>query len=427
MKKITIIFGLVMMNFSYAQFKINVEAPTNFSPKEVYLYTINGSKDVLNSKEIRKGNTWNITITKPYKGMLKLYFPENNASLNLISENKDVQLKFESANDKITNVEYIDEANFTMSQIQDKQQKKELILPALYQIKEYYKKKSDFGSALENEIGRLSNSTENTTKFPFITYYNSNYSKYLEKSAGKPAVTHQDIIKFFVNSNDLLESSSLMRPMLLSYLNLGPSTNVMADVDMLVKAVNTETPRGQTVLSELIEIFDTYGMNDLKNKYLTDAQNLKCTINDHLSKTIAVNTRTQIGAVFPDNKFINATNTNAKSIYEVKADRKIIVFWASTCSHCETDLPKLIEKYTAIKAIKGEVIAFSLDNDRQAYRSKIAMLPWINDSELRGWNSSYSETYNIHATPTYFILDGENKIIAKPEKAADVISYLKLN
>ena len=55
------------------------------------------------------------------------------------------------------------------------------------------------------------------------------------------------------------------------------------------------------------------------------------------------------------------------------------------------------------------------------------MLPWINDSELKGWNSTFSETYNIHATPSYFILDSDNKIIAKPDHAVDVISYLKLN
>ncbi len=55
------------------------------------------------------------------------------------------------------------------------------------------------------------------------------------------------------------------------------------------------------------------------------------------------------------------------------------------------------------------------------------MLPWINDSELRGWNSTAAEQYNVRATPTYFVLDSNNKIIAKPNRAADVISFLKLN
>ena len=427
MKKITLILSLLLINTYEAQFKISIDAPESFAAKEVYLYTLNGSKDVLNSKEMKKGNSWQISVNKPYTGMMKLYFPENNASINFIAENKDVKLKFDTDKDKIVNIDYLDESNKIMNQIQDVQQKKEYILPALYQIKEYYKNKSVFGTALENEIFRLSDQKIDISKFPFVNFYNTNYSKFLEKSASKKTTTHKEIIDFLTNSNDMLESSSLMRPVLIAYLNAGSTANVGEDVDKLLEAVNVETPRGQTVLSELIEIFDTYSMQDLKDKYLTEAKNLKCTINERLSKTIATNMNTEIGAVFPNYVFGKATNTKAKSIYDVKADKKVIVFWASTCSHCETDLPKIIEKYNAIKGQKSEVIAFSLDSDKTAYENKVKMLPWINDSELKGWNSSFTETYNIQATPTYFILDSTNKIIAKPNHAADVISYLKLN
>ena len=427
MKKIALFATVLLVNSYNAQFKIKVDAPASFTPKEVYLYTLSGSKDVLNSKEIKKGNSWQFNVTQPYTGMLKLYFPEVNASINFISENKDVQLKFDTENNKIVNIDYLDEANFTMNQIQDVQQKKEVILPALYQIKEYYKGTTGFGGALDTEILRLSKPAGDISKFPFIKFYNANYSKFLEKSADKPAVTHKEIIDFLNKSTDMLETSSLLRPVLVSYLNVGPSTSLSADVDQLLKAVNVETPRGQTVLSELIEIFDTYGMQDLKDKYLTEAKSLKCTINDRLTKTIATNTNTEIGAVFPNYVFNKATNTSAKSIYDVKADKKVIIFWASTCSHCETDLPKIIEKYNAIKGMKGEVIAFSLDSDKAAYDNKVKMLPWINDTELKGWYSSFSDTYNVRATPTYFILDSNNKIIAKPDHATDVISYLKLN
>lgn len=427
MKRITIALAILLANSYNAQFKVNVEVPASFTPKEVYLYTLNGSKDMLSTKEVKKGNTWQITVAKPYTGMMKLYFPEFNASINFISENKEVKLKLDSENNKITNIDYLDEANFAMNQKQDIQQKKEYILPALYQIKEYYKNKSSFGTALSDEILRLSNPIASSAKFPFVEFYNANYSKFVEKSAVNKAASHQEIIEFFTKANDMLESSSLMRPILVNYLNIGPSTNLTTDLDKLLKAVNTETPRGQTVLSELIDIFDTYDMKDLKNKYLTEAKNLKCTINDRLATTIATNSNTEIGATFPNNVFKNATNTNAKSIYDVKADKKIIIFWSSTCSHCEAELPKIIEKYAAIKAMKAEVIALSLDSEKAAYESKIKILPWINDSELKGWYSSYGETYNVHATPTYFILDSTNKIIAKPDHAADVISYLKLN
>ncbi|MDQ1098777.1 TlpA family protein disulfide reductase [Chryseobacterium camelliae] len=133
-----------------------------------------------------------------------------------------------------------------------------------------------------------------------------------------------------------------------------------------------------------------------------------------------------MGAVFPDYKFQSPVNTTAKSLYGVKADKKIIVFWSSTCSHCENELPKLLEKYNELKAKNIQVVGFSLDVDRDSYTNKIKAFPWINDSELKGWNSSFADTYNIHATPTYFILDANNKIISKPEHVGDVLDYFKL-
>ncbi|MBV2165817.1 MAG: TlpA family protein disulfide reductase, partial [Kaistella sp.] len=144
MKKIVAISALLLVNSLSAQFKINIDVPAGFNPKEVYLYSLNGSKDILTTKEMRKGNGWQIAVTKPYSGMMKLYFPEGNMSVNFISENKDVKLKLDAANGKIINIDYLDESNFLMNNIQDVQQKKEYILPALVQIKDYYKADTQF-------------------------------------------------------------------------------------------------------------------------------------------------------------------------------------------------------------------------------------------------------------------------------------------
>lgn len=429
MKKIIMLFALGSFFAVHAQFKIYLDSSPEFSSKEAYVYTLDGSKDILNSKEIRKGNSWTFSISKPYSGMMKIIFPETNTVINFISENKDVKIKFITNSNTIKNVDFIDEANALMNNLQDMEQKKEFILPALYQIKEYYQEISDFGNAMDKEISRLSQPKPDATKFPFINYYTTNYSRFVIKDATQPAVTEKEIQDFLVKSNEYLETSSLLRPILVTYLNTaaaGSKTVVPASVDQLLSAVNTETPRGQTILSELIDIFDTYGMEDLKKQYLTEAKNLKCTINDRLASTIAINSNTEIGAKFPNNKFINASNTKAKSIYDVKADKKIVIFWSSTCSHCEKELPEILEKYSKLKSQNVEVIGLSLDSDKDSYSNKIKSLPWINDTELKGWYSSYAETYNVHATPTYYILDSDNKIIAKPDHAKDVITYFKL-
>lgn len=429
MKKIYILSAVLAAFSLQAQFTVTVQAPAEFKDQDAILYTLNGSKDIIVTKEQSKNNTWTFKYPNHYMGMMKVYFPASNNAVSFISENKNVSVKLEVQNNKIKDVAYLDEANDLMSRQQEGSQKKELILPALAQIKEYYKDNTEFGKALKTEIERLSgtSNTIDAAKHPFISYYNTNYSKFLSNSTD-PAkkVTPDDIVNFLDKSNDMLESSSLLRPVLVSYLNSGGNTNVAGSVDTLLDRLKVETPRGQTVLSELIDIFDAYDMEEFKTKYLTLAKNLKCTINDRLATTLKSNANVEMGATFPNVKFQSAANTSAKSLYDVKADKKVIIFWSSTCSHCESELPKLLEKYNDLKSKNVQIIGLSLDTDKASYTQKIAAFPWINDSELRGWNSSYVDTYNVHATPTYFILDANNKIINKPDHVGDVLEYFKL-
>lgn len=429
MKKIYILSAVLAAFSLQAQFTVTVQAPAEFKDQDAILYTLNGSKDIIVTKEQSKNNTWTFKYPGHYMGMMKVYFPTSNNAVSFISENKNVSVKLDVQNNKIKDVTYLDEANDLMSKQQEGSQKKELILPALAQIKEYYKDNTEFGKALKTEISRLSGTgnSVDAAQHPFVSYYNTNYSKFLSNSTD-PAkkVTQDDIVNFLDKSNDMLESSSLLRPILVSYLNSGGNTNVAGSVDTLLDRLKVETPRGQTVLSELIDIFDAYDMEEFKTKYLTLAKNLKCTITDRLATTLKSNANVEMGAAFPNVKFQSATNTSAKSLYDVKADKKVVVFWSSTCSHCETELPQILAKYSDLKAKNIQVIGLSLDTDKTSYTQKIAAFPWINDSELRGWNSSYVDTYNVHATPTYFILDANNKIINKPDHVGDVLEYFKL-
>ncbi|GAA5094351.1 hypothetical protein GCM10023210_25920 [Chryseobacterium ginsengisoli] len=427
MKKIFTVSALLAAFSLQAQFTVTIQAPADFKDQDAILYTLNGSKDIIFTKEQSKNNIWTFKYPKNYMGMMKVYFPNTNNTFNFISENKNVSVKLESQGNKVKDIVYLDEANDIMSKFQEGSQKKELILPALSQIKEYYKDNTEFGKALKTEINRLSGNSDgiDQTQHPFIYYYNTNYSKFLSNDASKK-VSQDEIINFIDKSGDMLETSSLLRPILVNYLNSGGNTNVAGSVDKLLDRLKVETPRGQTVLSELIDIFDVYEMQEFKDKYLNLAKNLKCTITDRLASTLKSNANVEIGAAFPNYKFQSPVNTTAKSLYDVKADKKVVIFWSSTCSHCEEELPKLLAKYNDLKAKNIQVVGLSMDVDKDSWSKKIAAFPWVNDSELRGWNSSYVDLYNVHATPTYFILDANNKIISKPEHVGDVLEYFKL-
>lgn len=424
MKKLTYIL-LLLQVFTYGQFSVKIQSPQDFSSQEAYLYTLNGSKDVLLDKAIKKNNVWFFDVKNSYTGMMKVYFPDVNSSLSFITQNSNVDLKFSAKNNKVGVIDYLDNANKLFYELQDQQKKKEQLLSALYQIQTFYKNDSDFGKSLKNEIDYLNSEIVfNPDENRFIKYYNDNYSKFLSESAGKTAPNNDEIINFLNTTNNYLETSSLLKSILISFLGNTTKANLSTDVDKLIKTVNLETPRGQTILSELIEIFDVYSISDLKKKYLDEAKSLKCTINDRLTSTIKSNNNTEIGALIPNNKFIKPVNTTAKSLYDVKADKKILLFWASTCSHCEKEIPEMLSKYNLLKSKNIEIVGLSLDTDNKSYTEKVKLLPWINDTELKGWYSSYVDTYNIHATPTFYILDNKNKIIANPTNFAETLEFL---
>ncbi|MGV4414525.1 peroxiredoxin family protein [Chryseobacterium sp. T1] len=427
MKKIILSLAIVSFGIVKSQFTVSVELPTNYKATEAYLYSYDGSKDVLAAKGSIKSNV-EFKVPKSYKGMLRVALYPGNNSINIISENKNIEIiAGKSDNNSLREISYRDEANKLLESEQAVQRKRTSIYPALLQIKEYYKSNDEFYTALNKEITLLSSSSDKiqNNDYPTVKFYLDMMGKYVSNPNIK-SVSNDDFINLFVKTDNKLETSSLMKPILISFLNTSNRENPSIDIDKLLDAVDLESPRGQTILSELIEIFDTYDMKDLKEKYLAKAKGLKCTINDRLAGTIKTNDNVALGAVFPNNVFQNSINTKAKSIYDVKANHKVVIFWSSTCSHCVTELPKILEKYSTLKSKNIEVIALSVDQDINSFKDMASKYPWISASEGKGWSSSYTDTYNVHATPTFFILDANNKIINKPDHVQDVLTYFNV-
>lgn len=99
---------------------------------------------------------------------------------------------------------------------------------------------------------------------------------------------------------------------------------------------------------------------------------------------------------------------------KIDAEKTVIVFWASWCSHCDAIMPIINSKYSNNKDM--EVIAISIDESKDDLMKSIAEnnYGWIQVAELNGWNGAIVEEYGIVATPTIFVLDDNKRIIGKP-------------
>ena len=106
------------------------------------------------------------------------------------------------------------------------------------------------------------------------------------------------------------------------------------------------------------------------------------------------------------------------------AKKYVIVFWSTTCSHCLTEVPQLYEFTKDSEDV--HVIAFALENDEFGFNHYTKDFEkWTNILGLEKWQNKTAREYEINSTPTYFVLDADKNIIAKPDYFTDVKDFLE--
>ncbi|HEX8020144.1 TlpA disulfide reductase family protein [Mucilaginibacter sp.] len=109
----------------------------------------------------------------------------------------------------------------------------------------------------------------------------------------------------------------------------------------------------------------------------------------------------------------NDVNGKPVSLSDLKGKYVLVEFWASWCAPCRAGNPNLRKQYELYKDKGFEIISVSLDNVKEKWVDAIAKdgLPWIQVSDLKGWNNAVGRLYGVRAVPQSFLLDKDGKII----------------
>lgn len=147
------------------------------------------------------------------------------------------------------------------------------------------------------------------------------------------------------------------------------------------------------------------------------------TNNTEAKKEMEAYSRLRLGALAPEITWKNGADIKKLSTLD-EATNYVLVFWSSTCGHCLKELPALHKELKDKTTIK--VVAVGLEDDTENWKLEIEKLQGFEHAiSLGKWDSEYADLYDIHSTPTYYILDKDKKIIAKPEDDKAAVEFLK--
>jgi thiol-disulfide isomerase/thioredoxin len=126
----------------------------------------------------------------------------------------------------------------------------------------------------------------------------------------------------------------------------------------------------------------------------------------------------------------DSTETQWKSLYDVKAKYTVVAFWDPDCGHCKKEMPLLAEAYHNLKKMGISVEVYSpaimdMDNYKQwiEFIQKNNM-DWINVCDAKRHNNFRWE-WDIQSTPQLYILDEGKKIVARRIGADQIEDYIR--
>ncbi|WP_068595791.1 TlpA family protein disulfide reductase [Vaginella massiliensis] len=423
MKNIVIGVGLLLSSYTFAQFKI--EGSINNYPNQMVTAKINTGSilKLIDKSTTNQNGNFILKIPTKYNGIVELGLA-NGETIKIMSDNQDVSFKATSPNRLQSNIEFTKGGVAQQYQISLQNALYEDLRYSVFeQLKNYYNPTDEFYTALQKEINRIEKLSKgvSSTKPELLTYYLQLNELAEHTSSGFNKEGLDQIVTVLKNDDQRLEQSGLMNVLILNYLkgyftqsaNTSKSEEGMkAITDQFVNLFDLKSSRGQMILANLINIFNPKQFPTINADLINKAKALSGNVHEDLKYAVFNIEGLKVGERVPNFNFDKAIK-GKKSLYDVKANQKLVVFWASWCPACVAEMPYIKDFYKKFKVDGGEIVAVSLDVEQQAFDEATKDLPWYNTTELLRWDSEIARMYGVNSTPTLFLLDKDNKLIKK--------------
>ena len=232
-------------------------------------------------------------------------------------------------------------------------------------------------------------------------------------------------------NHPLLQNSDFLNERVMAYVFAMPeeSSYYKQAIDDVVKAT---TNNNDTKLILLQNLWDSMVKNELTEVaiYISDTYLLplaKSHNRTYLVEAIENYNKSAIGKKALNFEFTYIENDKPvkTSLYNFNTKKPtLLIFWSSGCSHCLKELPKV--KSIMDRHPEVTVLAYGLEDNLESWNMVIAKFPnFIHTYNINKWESPIIKEYGVSTTPSYFILDADKIIIAKPRGVEDINGFFK--
>lgn len=310
-----------------------------------------------------------------------------------------------------------------------------------------YDKKSEFYIKSLNEYQQLQ---DEFISFTDSLILHENYASTLIRVDRFPSINlnddfkkqRNDLIANFFNDVDFNDSSLIPTDVLsnkiFDFLSIQQPAGQSRDQQLMtyILAVDNVLYRASVnydvykyVFQFIMELFNDLGVNEVVD-YMTRMpylEEMNCAESqyDELQSIVEFNSRVKIGGL--------AENISGKtifdkdfSLYDIENDFIIVYFWSYSCEHCRENIKDL--KIFLEKNHNFSLVAVTVKGDLKKVRNlvkKEKIVGYFYHDGLE-WNSPCVDDYAVSATPSFFLLDKDKRILYKPFDFKELNEFVNL-
>lgn len=435
--------ALMLVTFmANAQDTISVKMEPNNDYKWMMLYKVNGAKQQYIANTNIENGEYKLEVSEIHgKGMYRLFYDlENGGFLDFLYNKEPISVTFNPSlpqeTAKFENSEENKIYQSYLSAIYHQQAKVDSLQMAYFNAEEKSELKKNYKKRVKSLI-ELQNHFEKESEGKLAQDFIKATKKYNNPEPSETAVDYLKVIEnhYFdyidFNSEALLNSSTFVDKVIEYVFYINSSEDPKFDREIKQNSINQAIAKigdNEFVKSEVLSslLYAFAGQEAIEMVAFLKDKHYNLLSDEHKDAKFITNIdhmlRVAIGKTAPEITWKEGDKTMKLSDLN-EDDKYIVTFWSTSCSHCLKEIPELYKFTKELDSVK--VIAVALEDDKFGFDHHTEMMDeWINVLGLNKWENEIARSYEIHATPSYFVLDKDKKITKKPEQLVDLLHSL---